>query len=368
MDAHTTNPYFSASYWEARDRFRKSAESLGATLLSYPIHADGTDDLTIDVATIAPSQSRAILLSSALHGAEGFFGSAVQLAILERIANSPHRPRVGYVLIHAVNPYGFARGRRFDQQNIDLNRNFHNAASDYTGAPAGYRSMNHFLNPQSPPSRMEPYKLKVLWNILRRGVPSFKESVAGGQYDYPEGIFFGGHGPSQSFECIRDHCESWLRPFREIIHIDFHSGLGKFGRYKLLLAEGLHSDAYPWYRDTFGLESVEPLSTANGTAYRVSGMFGDWMMKRFSDRTFRFVAAEFGTYSIVRVLGAIRAENRAHHYAHEDSDIYRMAKKELAECFCPSDLRWRDGVVSSGLKIVGQAEQALASDSLGTSP
>ncbi len=46
-------------------------------------------------------------------------------------------------------------------------------------------------------------------------------------------------------------------------------------------------------------------------AYPATGLFGDWMEKHFSDRDYRFATPEFGTCPELRVLRALRAENRA---------------------------------------------------------
>ena len=69
--------------------------------------------------------------------------------------------------------------------------------------------------------------------------------------------------------------------------------------------------------------------------------------------------AEFGTYDVIRVLRALRAENRAHHFAAADSPAYKHAKCQLLECFCPASLEWRARVVKSGLRIIKKAERAL---------
>jgi hypothetical protein len=81
-----------------------------------------------------------------VHGVEGFAGSAVQVAALKGIAaeaatdttaaaaaaaaasasgNAASTRSKPYTLcfVHAVNPYGFAALRRFNENNVDLNRN-----------------------------------------------------------------------------------------------------------------------------------------------------------------------------------------------------------------------------------------------------
>lgn len=314
----------------------------------------------MDVAILGPEDAPAIVVSSGVHGVEGFFGSAVQLALLERFSqgNAPQNNR--FVLIHSVNPFGFSGLRRFNEDNVDLNRNFLASVDDYTGAPDGYAGLNGFLNPVSPPSRYEPFKLKAIWYIWRMGFQAIKNAVAGGQYEYPHGLFFGGKGPCESTRIVQSHCDSWIGLSQTIAHIDFHTGLGPFGTYKLLLAKSTDSE-FSWYARAFGDEFVEAHDEPEGTAYKVSGLFGEWMQSHFESRSrvYRFAVAEFGTYDNIRVLAALRAENRSHHYGSPTSPAYRWAKQELLECFCPNVPAWRHQVVTSGLRIIDQAAQSL---------
>ena len=360
MRRHVRETHFSTTYTQARHRFRHAAEAAGAAVHSYPVNVRDRDDLTVDVAVIGPDTAPAVVTSSAVHGIEGFFGSAVQLGLLDQLRQPPVEPRVRHVLIHGVNPYGFDRLRRFNEENVDLNRNFLRNGAAFNGASDGYAHLNKFLNPESPPSRMDLFRLRAVWHICRHGLQPLKQAVAGGQYDYPKGIFFGGHRPSQSAQIVFEHCDAWIGKSEPVAHIDFHTGLGPFGTYKLLLEEEADEAAHAWYTETFGPEHVEPADDPHATAYPVTGVFGAWLQDHFSDRTYRFVAAEFGTYSIIRVLEAVRSENRAHHFGAKESAIYQSAKAELLECFCPKDKRWRRQAVASGLNIIRQAETALA--------
>ena len=152
----------------------------------------------IDVAIVGQDGHPTVVTSSGVHGVEGFMGSAVQLALLNRLAKKGLEPDIRHVLIHAVNPFGFSTLRRFNEDNVDLNRNFIPGEKDYQGAPDGYAEQDRFLNPKSPPSRFEPFKAKAVWNIWRNGLQKLKQSVAAGQYEFPQGLFFGGRGPSES--------------------------------------------------------------------------------------------------------------------------------------------------------------------------
>jgi hypothetical protein len=310
----------------------------------------------------------------------------VQVALLEGLREESQRRRIRWVLIHGVNPFGFAHLRRFNEHNVDLNRNFLNGPEEIKGDADDYRGLDHFLNPPSPPSRFEPFALKAIWNIWqagrrgkgaaagddgssgfgsrwRRGYHALAAAVAGGQYEFPRGLFYGGDGPCRSTQLIQEHCDAWFGSSSKILHFDFHTGLGRFGSYKMLLTETSKSPSYPWFVETFGAANIEPLDDPDdpeaAVAYPVSGVFGEWMQNHFNSRDYRFAAAEFGTYGGIRVLGALRAENRAHHYTSENSASWRRAKKELLECFCPKKPRWRREVVESSLAIIDQGVRGL---------
>ena len=351
--------HFSRSYDEARYRFIAAAGAADATLHAYALDATSSASLSIDVAIIGAAHDPAVVVSSGVHGVEGFFGSAVQLALLERLREDGHRGNMRYVLIHAVNPYGFAHLRRVNEDNVDLNRNFMVNIEDFAGAPQGYARLNNLLNPQSPPSPWEPFRAKALWKIWRHGMPVLKEAIASGQYEYPLGLFYGGNEPSASARIMQNHCDAWFSASPRIVHIDLHSGLSRYGRYKLLFTAPLGQSNPDWYAQTFGAAHVEPLTQPAGTAYRVSGQMGAWLQQHFRTRDYRFVGAEFGTYSEVQMLAALRAENRAHHYCTTDSPVYHRAKKELLECFCPASLSWRHQAIESALRIIYQGSHAL---------
>ena len=349
----------------ARARFRELADAAGAVLEHHQIEIAGQprESLTIDIATIGSDKSRwTIVISSGTHGVEGFFGSAVQLAWLAGLQSS----RTGkngdgrFVLIHGVNPYGFQELRRTNEDNVDLNRNFLFAPGGYHGAPDGYAALDGFLNPASPPTFFEPYYLKALWHIWRNGLPALKSSIAGGQYEFPRGLFYGGNQLSQSAQIVQDNFARWIAGATDVLHIDLHSGLGTYGEYRLLIDDAPGSQVVDWYRRVFGEKSVEATVDAAGTAYKTSGDMGAWLAHKFAHISYRFATAEFGVYSIFRVLAALRAENRAYHYGRPGNRSYRRAKTELLECFCPHDTRWRETVLRRALQIINQGSGAIS--------
>jgi hypothetical protein len=108
--------FFSESYAEAREKFLRAAEAAGAHLLdshAHPLKGPDGGDLATDVAWIGPRSARKLLvLVSSTHGIEGYCGSGCQISWLEnRHYHRDARPDTAALLIHAINPHGFAHGR-----------------------------------------------------------------------------------------------------------------------------------------------------------------------------------------------------------------------------------------------------------------
>jgi len=349
--------FFSPSYEIAREKFLRASAEANALVQT----TDLVSDLVVDVAVLGEPGKPTLVVTSGLHGVEGFFGSAVQLSLLKRLQQSDCLRDIRLVLVHGLNPFGFKHIRRFDQSNIDLNRNFLRPDESYLGAPPGYKKLNCFLNPGFSPSVFEPYRLKALLKIMRYGVPALKEAIVSGQYEYPDGIFFGGQDSAVSTQFVKAHCEGWVNGSDKVAHIDLHSGLGNFGSYELLINETRESADYPWYVKTFDQKFISTLQSSDSIAYPVTGSMGAWLKHRFSDRKYYFAGLEFGTYGPIRVLGAIRAENCAHHYAEVGSRSYAAAKAELLECFCPRSESWRRAVIDQSMNIISSAIDELCS-------
>src|SRR5262249_48705926 len=102
---------YPANYHEARDLFRQAAQDLGAHLENHVVlsGAEYGGDLTIDVAVVGVEDPTwSLVVSSGLHGVEGFFGSALQTAYLRQVQRQDVIDSKGQlVLIHAINPLGF---------------------------------------------------------------------------------------------------------------------------------------------------------------------------------------------------------------------------------------------------------------------
>jgi len=345
--------HFPPDYATARRRFLDATAAHDWAVESHRISARGPDgeELFIDVAAHGPGDhTRTLVISSGVHGVEAPFGSAVQLALLDEWKAAPP---VRCVFVHAVNPWGFAHRRRANEDNADLNRNFLLPGDEYRGSPAGYAELSELLNPTRPPGRFDPFPLRAAWAVLRHGLPKLKQAVAAGQYDHPRGLFFGGRGPAESVRILGEHWDRWLGGAKRVVHLDYHTGLGPWAAGKLLLDCVPTADQLDRLTRWFGAGSFE-VCNPHQTAYDARGGFGPWCLARAAGRDYLFACAEFGTFGPIHIVGALRAENAAHHHGRSE-----RASRRLAEAFCPSAPGWRAAVLDAGRRLAVAAAEGL---------
>ena len=350
---------FSASYLQAQTHFREQAIASGARLEKLIIgqnelYGPENEELCMDIAIWGPEQGPTLVLSSGLHGIEGYCGSGIQIGAM----NKDYPPELKRIFIHAINPYGMAHLRRVNENNVDLNRNFIMSPEKFEGCNDGYHRLNNLLNPKSPYEGFELFMLlKTIGTIVRHGMPTLKQAVACGQYHYPKGLFFGGHRLEEGPEKLLEALPEWLDHESPIVHVDFHTGLGAFGDYALLLEAAETSDLYKEMHLAFG-EKIQPWAAGEGVAYSISGGFPAALQERF-DSQIRVLTCEFGTYAPHRVIDAMTAENRAHFYGGK----IKEAKAKFKEIFYPQSEEWQNQVLSKGLFVVDQALSYLEAQS-----
>ena len=107
--------YFAPDYRAAREQFRRACERAAIDAREYanPLQGPHGETLASDVAWVGPPDAAQVaVLVSATHGVEGFPGSAAQIDWLCNAGAGALGDGVAVLLVHAINPYGFAWQRR----------------------------------------------------------------------------------------------------------------------------------------------------------------------------------------------------------------------------------------------------------------
>jgi hypothetical protein len=178
-----------------------------------------------------------------------------------------------------------------------------------------------------------------------------------GQYEFSDWLFFGGAARSQSATLLEDLLPRLLGSCGEVVHLDFHTGLGRWGRGKLLLSEDASSASAGWWRTHFGSSHVAESDGSPGR-YRIRGGFGTWLKAQFPHCRYQFATAEFGTYSPLRVIRALADELHWHSKLGTQLPDH-WARRRLTEMFVPRDRRWRTQSLHAGHSLIHRAFNVL---------
>ena len=354
-----TDDYFPSDYFTARDAFRFRAGH--AEQNSYNIAARGPngETLSIDSAYLGnPRPHKLVVITSGIHGVEGYAGNALQQLWLNEFS-SELPADTGVLLVHALNPYGFAHNRRVNENNVDLNRN---ALTTFPGPPnPGYRSLNTWLNPSSPAPGLDDFIWRALPLLIRHGRATLAQAIAAGQYEFPQGLFYGGREREPSLVIFANLlADPRFTGVQRVIHLDLHTGLGRYGHYQLLLEESRTTPAFEFFTRAFGAQVVKSDHASNATHYSAHGILSTLTRKVFPN-TFTLAATlEIGTLKSSAILRILRAENRIHHSGVRcNSDAIRI-RTILRDALAPYDPVWRSAVITGGRRVFTQLREILS--------
>ena len=364
--------WFANSYAEAAGRFliacgdlKEAGHKVENERLEIGMTGPDGEPLCIDVAVVGSLNSGKVLLStSGIHGVEGYPGSAIQLAVMDDLCKEEPFKDHAIIFVHIINPYGMAWWRRFNENNVDLNRNFLTRNQEYSGVPEGYEHIKEFINPQTPPPKKERwFKLKSLNLIRKYGFNNLKQWVAEGQYEYPKAIQYGGDCLQPGPDLLLNWLDKVLKDVKQIWAIDLHTGLGPSGYDTLLVSEGMTVDDFNRFEALFPghIESLDPNA---GVGYQIVGDLHQGLIDRYDHIKWLALTQEFGTFKPIQVLLASRAENRWTQWGKYMTEIEarrHWSREQMLRTFNPRDVVWQHKITSRGRAVFSIARQDLCS-------
>ena len=354
--------HFSQTYAEARDKFRAAADARGLDVVSHlhPMLGRDGESLAMDLALDGPRDAAALLIvTSACHGVEGFCGSGIQVGLL-RDADWHQRARdagVAVLYIHALNPYGFSWWRRTTHENVDLNRNFHDFSQPLPANPA-YDELAALLVPVTWPPAPEVDAATTRY-IAERGMRALQEAVSGGQYEHPEGLFYGGRNPTWSHVTLRHVLQEHARRCRHLSWIDLHTGLGPSGVGELIFA-GSDADAAglrrarAWWGD-----KVTSMVDGTTSSAPLMGLMWTAVYDECPQAEYTGIALEYGTVPMMEVITALRAEQWLEMHPEADEAQRSKIKTQMRDAFYTDTDAWKQQVLAQGLSAAHAAVAGL---------
>ena len=352
---------FSATYDIARQKFRDAAAGAAGALSSYthPERGPGGGELTTDVAWFGPADAQAVLvLVSATHGVEGHCGSGAQIDWMRRGEAAGLAPGVAALVVHGLNPYGFAWSRRVTHENVDLNRNFIDFSAPLPANPE-YDRLAEAVTPTSwSADSQAASRAAILAYARENGFPAMVQALSGGQYAHPDGIFYGGQSETWSRRTLQTIFRERLSAASDIGIIDYHTGLGPVGYAEQIVSAGPETEAY---RRAAAWHGAAVASIDGGDSVSAK-LAGDWLgaIPGFlSHACVTGIALEYGTVDTTKVMDALRADNWLHARGDPLGPDAAAIKAQIRAAFYVDDDLWRGMVLGQSLIAARQAAAGL---------
>lgn len=350
---------FSCTYAQARTKFLTAAQDADLAINSYQHPHAGAEGeiLALDVVRDFPGYvDKLLVLSSGCHGVEGYCGSAVQTFVLrsKELRSTYRNAGIGVLFLHALNPYGFSHTRRVTHENVDLNRNFVHFTRPLPVNEA-YGEIHDLLLPETWPPNAQ--NTEAINNQIRRiGSMRFQEAASGGQYKFPNGMFYGGDKPTWSNLTLRRILRENVAGTPRVAWIDLHTGLGPYahGERGLACRSGdiaAERRAKAWW----GQDPTAPITTVkdgSSVSAPLTGMMAFSLYDECSESEITAMTMEFGTVPITQVVYALRAEHWLYNNPSVNANLTAEIKKDLRDAFYVNTADWKEAVIKQAVNAL----------------
>ncbi|MCL2331721.1 MAG: DUF2817 domain-containing protein [Proteobacteria bacterium] len=345
--------FYSESYAEATDKFMFAAAAHG----KVSEYKSERTEYAIPVLAIGHGP-RKIVINSGIHGIEGFFGSAAYnfwLSTNAKFLDKKFHNDFSIYFIHGINGFGMDRRLRETANNVDLNRNFRNSWETPPPVNELYKQ-GHDLIVSAPHVRAgEVTKFQKILDFynLHRDDGVYK-SLTRGQYEYPDGIFYGGTGPEPETEMVTKIYDDIMANGRTkfLLSVGLHTGIGKYRPNRNLLTRKIlvsHPGRHPntlKFAEIFAPDiTIVPDDRAEINADALSGDLVDYLEVRYAKLKKPIWTADFeigtGTFSCSDQTKRMDQGDAR----WEIANLGRITKttwNHLTESWYPSDPKWRE--------------------------
>lgn len=360
MTADPVLPLFSPDFDSARRLWLALAAERGLAVQSHvhPLRGPAGEVLAVDVVREGPADAaRVLLTTSAVHGVEGHGGCAIQAGLLRQGAEllGGHPTDTAIVHVHAINPHGFAWGRRVTNENVDLNRNFVDFGQPLPGHP-DYAAIHGLLLPaQWPPTAQNEAELSARLDAM--GPRRAQMAVTKGQHTHADGMYFGGCEPTWSARVFREVLRRHTAGCQHLAWIDLHSGLGPFGVGERIFA-AFDAAALPRARQWWG-EQVTSVEAGSSTSIPMTGPIQWAVADECPQVAYTGICLEYGTLPLPQMLMALRADHWLHQHPEADAALAATIRRDLRDAFYPDTDAWKRQVWVQGLQAAQQAVAGL---------
>ena len=361
-DEYAYSDVFYNNYDDIRSHLKDRVNDLraeGVTIEVSEYAVDKEDELYIDNIFLPSEKEKKnlIVLTTGVHGMEGYIGSVMLDVFFDEIYPTLDTETTGVLVIANVNPYGMKYMRRYNENNVDLNRNFIIDWENFDLASnKDYPEVKEFLQPEGKIGNAlwheVGFYLSLAKEALTKGADKVSDALLTGQYEYPQGVYYGGTGDEVSTKYLKGVFNDCLDgEYENIIHIDIHSGYGP--RYNMVVFNSVFDKmTESETKEAFGYDYI--IAYDSESFYATTGDTTDYFYRlaesKNSDKELFSTCFEFGTIgdSFIDSILSLKYtvdENRQHWYPTENEISSEVVKENYNELFYPTEKEWREKTV-----------------------
>ncbi|MDX8340965.1 M14 family metallopeptidase [Draconibacterium sp. IB214405] len=360
--------YYQDTWEECRAAFRSQANSMktrmdSVLLFSKAVESKTDAGLTIDFCYIPAKDTteKLVMICSGTHGIEGFVGSAVQQQLMAEFFKPEMFSTTGVLLVHGLNAWGFKNQRRFTENNVDLNRNYSTDRSLFETKNDGFVALYDMLTPKGELNMNSIsnkfFLVTAINQIARKGMPALLQAFAQGQYEFQEGIYFGGKDFEQQVAIMSEVLTDIAASYSILLNLDLHTGFGERGELHLFPNP---IDDPELKAKTEAVFDGYPINWGDSdNFYTVHGQFVEFIGDLLPGKTSIPMLMEFGTLNTGSTIGAVKsahisiAENQGAHYGYKSEKDSLKALAGYYEMFYPPSEKWRSNALTLSQEMMG---------------
>jgi Protein of unknown function (DUF2817) len=345
--------YFARSFAEGRDWFRESVTAAGGALETainpHGLTPEGAP-LSTEIAWFGPVNAPRVFLSiSGTHGAEYFSGAAGQIAWLREGGPARLAADVAVCLVHAHNCYGSAWHSRGNEDFVDLNRNYMDHAVILRPNPLYAELFDILFTRELDEHILEDIMAEFYAFVDRSDPVAAMTAMGGGQRTHPSGTLFCGFEDAWSTRNLRQLVSAKPGRAERLAIIDWHTGLGDFGRPTAMNDRFVQPEAAAFARRCWG--GAEPdgeLANSAKPEYVGNVATGIAAELRARGALVAETVIELGTFANKGVLMALLIDRwlRFECPDRHAPDAVRLETR-MVERLNPSNPEWRAAVVEA---------------------
>ncbi|MDP4162662.1 MAG: M14 family metallopeptidase [Bacillota bacterium] len=356
-DSQSKDAHYVKTYEQSRHRFLSYEAELKTHWKSvrHISNTIGKTNLSTDVLWADANQKKKnlVILTSGIHGIEGYVGSAMIDLFQKELASRLNPETTGIVYVHAVNPWGMKNFRRYNENNVDLNRNFIPDWNTFSlNSNRNYTELRSFFDSSTPMGNSTLHELGFLGSLAQvaatSGTGKIEKALLTGQYNDSKGVYYGGKKDEASTVFMKNLYEQVVgSDYQNIVHIDLHTGYGP--KYQMsIFASSSEKMKQAEAEKAFNYPNV--LMPDSKDFYVTSGDNTEYMYwlkkqqhvdKKIYSTTFEFGTMGNDTLSSIQSLKNTIDENRIFWNGSTSSTTKKIVQNRYLQMFYPTESKWR---------------------------